>query len=384
VTRTDCAAGFYGKLPSHGDFLSRRLPRQFIEPWDHWLQRSLAASREQLGRDWLETYLISPIWQFALAPGACGNDAWAGVMMPSVDRVGRYFPLTVAAKVNDCPLTQLFDPSCGWFEVLSKLALSSLDYDFDLQAFDEQLERMLLSDFLQVQPSQTGQTDKHISTSRLAFQFQLDSNLDTPQAFAELGEKLSNRFLANCCYWRSTAMEDSKATSLLLCEGLPPTDAYVGFLNGTWSQRGWQFSSSRFIGYSSAQTVNSLLHDISYQSDSSNHNGKNDAIIGNTTVKQHIDKALKWQSYGLTVVGQRRKLNEDAILERSDAGMWAVADGMGGHSAGDVASQALVSALAQIQPIDNLELYSQQVVNCLKIVNRDLLQIAQKMGDGQK
>ena len=41
--------GFYGKIPLLGDFVSRRLPRHFIEPWDSWLQSAFAASREQLG-----------------------------------------------------------------------------------------------------------------------------------------------------------------------------------------------------------------------------------------------------------------------------------------------------------------------------------------------
>jgi len=88
-------------------------------------------------------------------------------------------------------------------------------------------------------------------------------------------------------------------------------------------------------------------------------------------------------SFGLSVVGLRRKLNEDAILERSDAGLWAVADGMGGHSAGDVASQALVNALAQIPYIEDLECYSERVASCLHAVNRDLLQMAQSRGSGQ-
>ncbi len=85
--------GFYGKLPVVGDFVSRRLPNEFIKPWDGWLQSAIAASREELGDEWLNSYLTSPIWRFLLSPGVCGNKAVAGIMMPSVDRVGRYYPL---------------------------------------------------------------------------------------------------------------------------------------------------------------------------------------------------------------------------------------------------------------------------------------------------
>lgn len=88
--------GFYGKLASRGDFVSRGLPQSFIQPWDQWLAAGLQASQQQLGEQWLQAYLVSPLWRFALAPGVCGESPVVGVVMPSIDRVGRYFPLTVA------------------------------------------------------------------------------------------------------------------------------------------------------------------------------------------------------------------------------------------------------------------------------------------------
>src|ERR1051326_5604040 len=91
--------GFYGKLPSQGDFLTRRLPREFVAPWDAWLQQGIAASRALLESDWEESYRSAPVWRFLLAPGVCGDAAWAGLLQPSMDRVGRYFPLTIAAKL---------------------------------------------------------------------------------------------------------------------------------------------------------------------------------------------------------------------------------------------------------------------------------------------
>jgi type VI secretion system protein ImpM len=90
------APGWFGKLPALGDFASRRLPGGFVAAWDEWLQQGLLASREQLGVGWLGVFLVAPMRRFWLAPGLVEERAWAGLMMPSVDRVGRHFPLMVA------------------------------------------------------------------------------------------------------------------------------------------------------------------------------------------------------------------------------------------------------------------------------------------------
>ena len=91
--------GFFGKLPSHGDFLRRQVSDAFVGVWDGWLQECLAASRAELGDRWLDVYLTSPVWRFACAAGTCGPAPVVGVMVPSVDRVGRYFPLTLVAEL---------------------------------------------------------------------------------------------------------------------------------------------------------------------------------------------------------------------------------------------------------------------------------------------
>jgi type VI secretion system protein ImpM len=91
------AIGFHGKIPARGDFVRAGLPRAFTDPWDGWMQQMLAASRSVLGEAWLPAWLEAAIWRFALTPGICGPDAVIGVWMPSVDRVGRYYPLSLAA-----------------------------------------------------------------------------------------------------------------------------------------------------------------------------------------------------------------------------------------------------------------------------------------------
>ncbi|MBK1693132.1 type VI secretion-associated protein [Chromatium weissei] len=129
--------GFYGKLPEIGDFVQRRLPSSFVQPWDQWLRASLASSRAQLGERWLEIYLVSPLWRFVLTPNVAGQLAWAGVLMPSVDRVGRYFPLTIACQIDST--TDCFNCFCGaddWFARAETVALLGLQPGCDVAKFD--------------------------------------------------------------------------------------------------------------------------------------------------------------------------------------------------------------------------------------------------------
>lgn len=122
--------GFFGKIPSLGDFVTRDLPREFLDTWDEWLQRSVADSKVALGDAWLNTYLTSPIWRFVLLPGVCGEQGWAGIMTPSVDRVGRYFPLTFASSLGDgVQPFQVIETAVDWFASAESLALTVLDED---------------------------------------------------------------------------------------------------------------------------------------------------------------------------------------------------------------------------------------------------------------
>ncbi len=96
-TQGAAEAGLFGKLPSRGDFVQLGLPGSFVRPWDAWLQQVMAGSQARMGEGWLAAFLESPVWRFALPCGMCGAGAVLGLLMPSVDRVGRYFPLTLAA-----------------------------------------------------------------------------------------------------------------------------------------------------------------------------------------------------------------------------------------------------------------------------------------------
>jgi len=64
-----------------------------------------------------------------------------------------------------------------------------------------------------------------------------------------------------------------------------------------------------------------------------------------------MEKATaSFETGAATHIGKVRQRNEDSYLARPETGIWAVADGMGGHESGDLASHTVIEALESIQP----------------------------------
>jgi len=138
------APGWYGKLSALGDFASRRLPGSVQQALDQWLSEVVDASRAQLGDEWLQRYLDAPLQRFVLGPGvvAPGGDGpwWFGVLMPSCDNVGRYFPLVVLQARAALPATgTALDHLEHWWQRAGEAALQTLADEVDVEHFDRAL-----------------------------------------------------------------------------------------------------------------------------------------------------------------------------------------------------------------------------------------------------
>jgi len=138
------AAGWFGKMPALGDFASRRLPPEWIAAWDGWLHGELVRSRAALGDDdWLSLYLVAPVRRFWLAPGLLTPPAWLGVLMPSVDSVGRHFPFTLATALppgHDGLIDALANDN--WLDAADEVARRVLDPAFDVLSLEQAVLEM--------------------------------------------------------------------------------------------------------------------------------------------------------------------------------------------------------------------------------------------------
>ncbi len=87
----------FGKLPSHGDFISRGLDLTACDAWDRWASEGLERARAALGEGFDAAHDGAPPWRFIDPPGRFGQDWRAGALAPSIDAAGRRFMIMLAA-----------------------------------------------------------------------------------------------------------------------------------------------------------------------------------------------------------------------------------------------------------------------------------------------
>ena len=229
--------GYFGKIPSKGDFITNSLSMDFTEPWDVWLREVLAHSKSMLNDGWMELYLTAPIYHFALSSGVCGNSTWLGVFMPSVDSVGRYFPMTIcqsfSSKSN--PL-DLFEKEKKWLQDVEELLLTCLEDDFSLDEFEERLSKTKEVD--------NGDTTITIKKSRMhrfddiAWGFPVHEKEATSVVYPELLNSMLSTFFSTYSVWR-TSGSDTVPSNLVISEGLPPYKSCTALIDGKWGDWGW-------------------------------------------------------------------------------------------------------------------------------------------------
>lgn len=240
VEQKPSTVGFCGKIPAHGDFVSRNLPEEFLGPWNQWTQTVISASQEQLENLWLETFLTSPIWRFAVSPGGCSSVGFCGMMIPSVDKVGRYFPFTMVEFTDDEPLN-IMRNGTEWFEAAQQVLLKGLEEDLNIEAIcDAAANLPPLTEIAQEkqggkQHNYSIETPHH---SRATLTLPLESISDTSEQMPGIAQALIKRLFPNHSIWWTEGSDKIQPT-MLICEGMPPISGFSAMLDGDWDRWGW-------------------------------------------------------------------------------------------------------------------------------------------------
>ncbi|WP_291737796.1 type VI secretion system-associated protein TagF [Leisingera sp. F5] len=210
--------GAFGKMPSVGDFFRLNTPGGFVRVWDAWLQQVMLDGREAYGSGFDAHYMTAPIWRFCLPAGLAGAQRAIGVLMPSVDRVGRRFPLTLMVALpgpGDAALPRFCEG--GLFERLENVALDALEDTMTKDDLAEELASIPAPDIRSAGPLPA------VGPGFVLAGAQGPEVL--PGALA--GAALEGR-LTGCSLW--TAMLDG-APRRLACPGLPQGGTALGMFD---------------------------------------------------------------------------------------------------------------------------------------------------------
>lgn len=221
------APAWYGKLPGLGDFASRRLRPDQVDFWDDWLATGMQRLREQDPSGWLDRYLAAPSWRFLLMPGVLGQAPSAGVLMPSVDRVGRYFPLLLLLELAEAPAApQQMQSLWHWLGRLDELAGDALHEDWTAERLEQELSAMARPQMggaaLAAAPEASAELQllPALPTARL---LTLGGGLDAATRLGVEAQALWNQQARGRSYW--LAQPTGQAPQLLVAQGLPDSAA---------------------------------------------------------------------------------------------------------------------------------------------------------------
>ncbi len=224
--------GLYGKLPSKRDFIAITTPREFLAAWEPWLQGGISASRMKLGATWQEAFLRAPIWRFWLGAEICGG-AVVGAIMPSVDGVGRYFPLTIFARAEGGdelppPEMETYD---SWLASAEDLLLSALSEQTSFEALSAAFERFAGPE---PAPAAPPATERLIRTR--------DGTVVANASSAQFGSVLADvrrldhgRLYGTASFWWTLGGEGF-APQVIVGRRMPDPYLYTGMLTGRFDE----------------------------------------------------------------------------------------------------------------------------------------------------
>jgi type VI secretion system ImpM family protein len=125
--------GWYGKLPTSGDFVGRGLPRETVQRLDAWFQNGLIQIRHRTP-DWQRFFAWSTPWHCLLSEGVTGSVPIEAHLCASADRVGRLFPLIACQELR--PGERRFAGASDWHRTTAQLVVRAIKDQLSAEQFD--------------------------------------------------------------------------------------------------------------------------------------------------------------------------------------------------------------------------------------------------------
>ncbi|GAA4359913.1 type VI secretion system-associated protein TagF [Kangiella marina] len=210
------------------------------EYFDSWLQSAINISQKQIGESWLKHYLTSPIWRFIIKHEAMDTDI-VGFMMPSIDKVGRYYPLFMLEVFKEGKLSGE-DLHCKSFEELEELAVSTLDGAGESSSFFDALNQAGFPLF-EERPPVSEILNRLDASERVIEKDVMNYLWQQRESFSSYWFEGDEERHCKGIWW--TEGSKSVKPSLIYCCGLPPAEGFSAMLDGDWAHWGWHDNTNK-------------------------------------------------------------------------------------------------------------------------------------------
>lgn len=217
--------GIYGKVPAHSDFISDSLHADISNELYDWAQTVMYHSREKMSENkWLSAYLVSPIWRMVVPKNEHRTHDWVGVMVPSVDALGRYFPLFIVFETEFKTLTVewLFKEATDLFAAMEAVAMRALQQQLSFT----QLKSLLANKLEGFNFGQKPVLPNSLNSEALEFSCEQPSMSND----AFLQQPLAQ--LDGVCLWTFSDLNKHQKP-FFKCRALPTPSEYEFLLTGT-------------------------------------------------------------------------------------------------------------------------------------------------------
>lgn len=137
---------WFGKIPAVGDFCGDSMPQAVESELDRWISDCLRNCEQLYGQDWLQLYFSAPMSGFYWPSGVCrslGQNHAVGILMPSVDKAGRAYPLIVLQVLEPQPNPEQTKVSLQqWLMKVHTICSQTLEDDWPPEALNQALSEL--------------------------------------------------------------------------------------------------------------------------------------------------------------------------------------------------------------------------------------------------
>lgn len=137
---------WFGKIPAIGDFCGAAMPQAVEFELDGWISDCLRNCEQLFGQEWLQLYFNAPMSGFYWPPGVCkslGQNHAVGILMPSVDKAGRAYPLIVLQLLEPQPNPEQTEASLQqWLMKVHAICSQTLEDDWPPEALNQALSEL--------------------------------------------------------------------------------------------------------------------------------------------------------------------------------------------------------------------------------------------------